>query len=481
MTKKLKILVLDDEPQITRLVARVLKKEGYEVIELNDPKKVEDYLIYTDLSLVVTDLKMPGMDGLEVLDLIKKSKPALPVVFLTGVKDLQTAVEATKSGAAEYLTKPISSRKLIEGVKKHILVDQAVPDSIHELIDSQGFAQGGDAVEPDMILLANEIFSNDSVPEGFQEQPFSNILPGQLLPFSLYVQILNKNTGRYYLRKICREHTVYTTGLRDILSNRGLASAYIRQEDRIKYQEYMRALKAGHTNGETAPAVDKKQVLYGKAVEAIKEIMAAPIENKNMTAATGLVEDMFHQMVEDPITFEDLLKLFNRDDTIYSHSANVCLLAVSFALFLGMEHKQIQLFGLGALFHDLGMNRVDPRILEKRQPLMDWEWREIKLHPERGYTILKDSLTVPVASLKIVLQHHEKDDGTGYPRGIGMDRISPSARLMRLVDKFDSMTTNKPYRKAFPAPEALKRIYLEESSEHFQKMIQKFIQFLGGR
>jgi len=222
-------------------------------------------------------------------------------------------------------------------------------------------------------------------------------------------------------------------------------------------------------------------VLYNKAVESVTEILSEPIANKNITAAINLVDDLFQAMVTDPVTHRDLFRLFQRDDTIFNHSANVCLLAVSFGTFLGLDAKKVKVLGLGALFHDLGMNRIDKKILAKKAPLTDHEWREIRLHPERGYSILKSSVIVPLASLRVVLEHHEKEDGSGYPRGIKHDKISTMARICRLVDKYDAMTTEKPYRKAFKASEALKRIFWEESDARFQQVIKKFVHFLGGQ
>ena len=137
--------------------------------------------------------------------------------------------------------------------------------------------------------------------------------------------------------------------------------------------------------------------------------------------------------------------------------------------------------GLGALFHDVGMNRLDKRILEKKASLTALEWDEIKKHPERGMALLKASNIIPLNSLRVILEHHERDDGSGYPRGLKGNQISRLTALCRIVDKFDAMTTEKPYRPAFKASEALKRIFLEESNPGMQTIIKKFIAFLGGK
>ena len=72
---KVKVLVVDDEPSVTKTVARLLARGGYDAIEVNDPSKVEEYLLYTSLGLVITDYQMPGLNGLQVLELIKREQP----------------------------------------------------------------------------------------------------------------------------------------------------------------------------------------------------------------------------------------------------------------------------------------------------------------------------------------------------------------------------------------------------------------------
>ena len=482
MSQKLKILVLDDEPAITRVVGRLLRQNGYDVIELNDPLKIEELILYTNFNLVISDVTMPGMDGLAVLETIKKVKPEIPVLMLTGVTSIETAVEATKLGASEYMTKPLNNENLLRQVKNHIRVDEGLPDGMKEFIEDN--LQTGNpemAASPDKIILRDEIVSTDSIPEGLVEIKFEDILPGQFLSFPLYIQIYNKATRRHYLRKIVQENTVFTSGMKDILLKRSLGAVFIKETDYKAFLEYKNAVKATKAFQHQRIRDNKRLLLYGKAVEAVTEILNHPEDNKNLKAAINLVDDLFKTMVDDPNTYQDLFRLFRKDTATFNHSANVCLLAVSFGVYLGMKPEIVQTLGLGAMFHDVGMNRVDTRILEKHGPLTRMEWEEIKKHPERGYALLKPAVVIPVPALRIVLEHHEKPDGYGYPRGLKADKISNLARLCQIIDKFDGMTTDKPYRPAFSAGEALKRIFYEESSEKMRSVIRRFIEFLGNK
>ncbi len=482
MTGAKKILLVDDEPEVTKAIGRVLTREGYEVIQVNEPAKVEDYILYTELAAVITDLKMPNIDGFEVLKLVRKSKPSLPVLMLTGFGSIDTAVAATKLGAAEFLSKPVVNHDLITAIKKHTEAECSLPDRIRNMVASPVFqSRSKDKGEDEKILLDDEIVSTDSIPDGFVEVRFEDMVPGEKLPFNLYVQIFNRKTEKHYLRLICRSDQIFTSGLRNILFRRQLGSLFIKEQDYRKYLAYYTALKSMPGFKTARIRERKKLVLYGKAVEAIADILARPIDEKVIQSAVNLVDSIFTTMVKDPELYQDMFKLFRQDTSIFNHSANVCLLSVSFGMFLRLDKSIVHTLGLGALFHDLGMNKIDREILLKETPLTQEEWLEIKNHPEKGHEQLKRSLLFPRDALRIVLEHHEESDGSGYPRGLKADEISTMTKICRIIDRFDSMTTAQPYRAAFSPAEALKTIYLDESSEKARKLIRHFIEFLGGK
>jgi putative two-component system response regulator len=101
----------------------------------------------------------------------------------------------------------------------------------------------------------------------------------------------------------------------------------------------------------------------------------------------------------------------------------------------------------GSLLHDIGKIGVSDRILLKPGKLSEEEWVDMRKHPEVGYNILKGIEFLNEAA-QLVLQHHEKYDGTGYPRGLKADQIMRGARIFAVIDTFDAMTSDRPYRKA---------------------------------
>jgi response regulator RpfG family c-di-GMP phosphodiesterase len=477
---KEKILVLDDEQSVTKLIRLILSAEGYVVVELNDSMKIEDQLLYSPFNLVIVDLRMPKRDGLEVLRIIRMSKPQLPVIMLTGHGSIETAVEATKLGAAEFLTKPFEPNDLIYAVNKHARAYLKLPGDLRKMGDKPrgGLREIQDAKD-NVILLENEIVSTDTIPEGYVEVAFQNIIPGEKIPFSLYIQICNRKNQHYFLRRICRQNDIYTSGLRNILFKRKLSSVYIEEKDYRTYLQYLTELKSISGLRTAKIKDDKKLVLYGKAVEAITDNLALPVNKASVQASINLVDDIFRNMVKNPDLYADMFSLFKQNTDIFNHSANVSLLAISFGIYLKLEQSIIKLLGLGALYHDIGLNAIDRKILLKPSPLTKKEWALVMQHPEEGGKLVAQGIIFPTQSLRIVKEHHETATGGGYPRGLRGPQISNLTKLFRIVDRFEAMTTEKPYRAAFAPADALKQIYLEEKSKFVRNFVVKFIKFLG--
>ncbi|MBA4383947.1 MAG: hypothetical protein C0410_04370 [Anaerolinea sp.] len=157
-------------------------------------------------------------------------------------------------------------------------------------------------------------------------------------------------------------------------------------------------------------------------------------------------------------TLRSLVKaLDTRDSETGGHSERVTLIALSIAQQLNLDEKQIQQIHWGALLHDVGKIGIPDNILRKPGKLTDEEWEIMRSHPQTGYEMLK-GIPFLCPALDVVLHHHERYDGAGYPSGLaGMD-IPLSARIFAIADTFDAMTNDRPYRKAFSRDEAIAEI-----------------------
>jgi putative nucleotidyltransferase with HDIG domain len=166
-----------------------------------------------------------------------------------------------------------------------------------------------------------------------------------------------------------------------------------------------------------------------------------------------------------------------RDRETEGHTQRVTKMALELAEKMGMEDTEKQNLWRGSLLHDIGKMGVPDSILLKNSPLTQSEWEIMRMHPTYAHQMLS-----PISYLKNALEisycHHEKWDGSGYPRGLKGEEIPLSARLFSVVDVFDALTSDRPYRAAWPQEEVYRYIQ-EQTGKHFDPQVAKI--FLEAR
>ena len=174
-------------------------------------------------------------------------------------------------------------------------------------------------------------------------------------------------------------------------------------------------------------------------------------------------------------TLHALVKaLDTRDNETGGHSERVTLIALSIAQQMKLDEKQIQQIHWGALLHDVGKIGIPDNILRKPGKLTEDEWKIMRTHPLTGYEMLK-SIPFLAPALDVVLHHHERFDGSGYPSGLAGKDIPLSARIFTIADTFDAMTNDRPYRKAFTMEIALGEIQKCANSQFDPEIVNAFL------
>jgi len=174
-----------------------------------------------------------------------------------------------------------------------------------------------------------------------------------------------------------------------------------------------------------------------------------------------------------------LTRIKDRDDYTAQHSVNCAILALGLAHALEWSPDRIEQAGMAALLHDVGNVEVDPAILAKPDLLTADEYRNIKAHTRRGYSLLREHHDMaPVVALA-ALEHHERSDGRGYPDGKRQEEIDEVSRLVTIVDVYDAVTSERPYRPARSHHDALGVLWRGRVEKFDQRMVETFIQFMG--
>ena len=191
-----------------------------------------------------------------------------------------------------------------------------------------------------------------------------------------------------------------------------------------------------------------------------------------------LVEDIADSVSRNPGAIISLARLKTADDYTYLHSVAVCAMMVALAKQLGLDETQTRLCGLAGLLHDMGKVAMPTEVLNKPGKLTDAEFDIIRTHPTEGYKMLMASQGVDAVSLDVVLHHHEKVDGSGYPEKLSGDAISLYAKMGAVCDVYDAITSNRPYKAGWDPAESLRR--MAEWKGHFDPTVfQAFVKSMG--
>ena len=174
--------------------------------------------------------------------------------------------------------------------------------------------------------------------------------------------------------------------------------------------------------------------------------------------AMPLVAEISESVQRNPSALVSLARLKNKDDYSFMHSVAVCALMVVTARQIGMNEEECREAGLAGLMHDLGKAVMPLDVLNKPGKLTDAEFEIIRTHPERGHWLLKEGEGASDKVLDVVLNHHEKMDGTGYPRRMPAEKISTLARLGAICDVYDAITSNRPYKRGWDPAESIARM-----------------------
>ena len=164
-----------------------------------------------------------------------------------------------------------------------------------------------------------------------------------------------------------------------------------------------------------------------------------------------------------------------RDSVTIGHSKKVSQLASVLAWQMGLRKEDVRLVEKAVILHDIGKMGLDQDVLSNSGALTDLEWAEMKRHPELGHRILSEIHILKDAA-EIVLSHHERFDGQGYPHGLAGEEIPLGARIFAVVDAYAAMTTNKPYRKLMRHEMAVKEIVRNSLTQFDPEVVRAFLE-----
>jgi len=453
---------------IREILSEFLAMEGYVVRGVEDGKRALEELRTRRYDMLISDLKMPGLDGLELLEQIAKERLDVLSVIMTGFGTVETAIEAMKRGAHDYILKPFKIEEVIHVVEKGLEFQRLRAEnvrlrasvSLYEV--SQAVASELDVGNVlDVILKAviREVDADAAViykrtESGFErariqskddEGEDTDVPP---LQFDEVFDAIRRNeaiiangvrTTKYV--KAGDTPPVSFAAVPLMTSNRlvGLLCAYSFNRSR-SFDEGARKLMS--ILATRAAASLETTRLYDNLVE----------RNLDLTKANKALQENFRQTI---VGFARALE--ENDPYTCGHSERVAIYSGVLARGMGLSDAEVDLIVQSGLMHDIGKIGINTEMLNKPGKLTPEEISMFQEHPGKGKRILEP---IPFMANLIdgVWCHHEHMDGRGYPQGLSGHSIPLLGRIIGIADSYDAMTSDRAYRKALTHAAAVAEI-----------------------
>jgi len=492
-----RVLVVDDEKVIREILSEFLTMEGYVVRSVEDGERALQELKLRPYDMVISDLKMPKLSGLQLLERITDDGLDVLTVIMTGFGTVETAIQAMKRGAYDYILKPFKVEEVIHVVQRgldrqrlqaeNIRLNEAltiykVSEAIATSLDLDHVLDvilhaALDEMDGDVATLHLQSPINGSYEERLRlvrdnhDQVKRSAMPTPNLP-----ELLNAyKTGRPILAHGVKANRFFGTSGADkqLVS---YSSVPLQIASRIvgmlnvfsftrgkKFDEGQRKMLSVLAS-RAATAIDNAR-LYDDLVERNAELRTA-----NMS-----LEENFKQTVSGFAQALEESDLYTR-----GHSERVSLYSELIAQGLTLPDNEAELVIQSGLMHDIGKIGVRYDLINKPGKLTPEEVQIFREHPEKGKRILQ-----PIPCMHNLIDgcwcHHEWFDGGGYPRGLAGQNIPLVGRIVAIADAYDAMTSDRAYRRALPHDVAVAEIercsgtqFDPEISELFLFVIEKF-------
>lgn len=174
---------------------------------------------------------------------------------------------------------------------------------------------------------------------------------------------------------------------------------------------------------------------------------------------TTVIDSILQEITGNDEAISMLSDVVSFDSYVFHHSLNVTVYTIALGKKLGLNEKELKDLGLGAILHDVGKMGIPINILNKTGQLTKEEYEIIQSHSEKGFEMIRKSVDLSLLTAHCAYQHHERLDGSGYPRQLSSKDIHYYAKIIGVADVYDAVTSNRVYRKAFLPHEALELLY----------------------
>jgi len=314
----------------------------------------------------------------------------------------------------------------------------------------------------------------DALP--YQPVDLETLIVGTLLHFPLFIRYLQDddpaNVAQFTLYK--GADSVFREADRGRLLHNSVSQLFIREPDLSRYNEYLEEQLESIVRDRNMPVAKRGELVFLAAFNYVTEIFSSKESfEEKLDRGRKLSENLFTFLHTSPAALHLVKPLEPVDGNLPAHCVKVAVMVVALcSRVLDLAKDEIVEAGLGAFLHDYGKTFAAGHKLDGREKLSPKELQIVKKHPLEGYKYLNLYKGMGEVALTVILRHHEKEDGTGYPDGLCGIELEDWAKAAAIADTYCDLTSVKPYRKAFPPGEALRIIHDEMQGAFDERLLK---------
>jgi len=486
-----RVLVVDDEKEIASLVVESLQERGIDAAYYTDPRQCLKDLAESGASLVVSDIKMPGMDGLEFVKRAKAICPGIAAIIITGYAKIEYAVTALRQGVDDFFLKPFRIEELLKVIEKNLSLKKSAAGgakALHALANANNeLARQRSMLEKRFHKMRNDLdFATQSLSKTSEAldalSDLSEKLISEIDVHNLLTLCLDLITERLSVRKsfvlLTDDESLVVAASRPdglwqgarLSTREGLGSRLASADEPVFVADSSR-LSWAPPDVLGASFVAVPMVFNGKHLGALiisEREDDSPLGEPELNALTVIARQMsiavsnsnLHRALKDSAmnaVKSLVVSLEVKDPYTSGHSHRVTFYACEMAKEAGFTYEEIECIKYAGQLHDIGKIGIPERILLKPEGLTEEEYKEIKTHPVIGERIVS-TLDFLGDTRPLIRHHHERWDGNGYPDGLSGEEIPRLAALMTVADVYDAMTSARAYRPPLELKKAFKEL-----------------------
>ena len=413
-----RILLVDDDENLRQALQKTLESMGHQVLPAQNGRVGHELFLKTPVDVVISDIRMPEMDGLELTRLIKAHR-AVPIILITGFAEIIETHQAHELGVDEFLAKPFERQDLVDALQR----------CLSKLTGAQA---GGE--------------------NAFCRLSLDDFTSGRQIQYSIFVRLSEKK-----FVKIAHQGEDLSIFRIQAYKQKNLKFLFLLKEDFRKYVGFNLALTKGARGSDLISNSKKQALIHHTAEILLEQVRRSGLDDELFDGSRTFVESAVEAVTEDENVFQLLDSLNQHADFLYAHSLAVSLYSVMLARAVNWKLPTNSFkIAIAGLLHEIGMKELDRTLLLR--PRANWSVEEVKryeTHPTRGVEILSQIKSVPSDVLQIIKEHHEDVKGHGFPARLKKAAIHPMAKLVAVADDFCDRVVKGPNGPGISPTEAV--------------------------